>query len=144
MTIEEGASAPEFEAEDQDGETVRLSDFSGRKLALYFYPRDDTPGCTREACSLRDGIDSLEEQGVEVVGVSADTAESHRKFAEKYGLPFTLLADPEKEIIDAYGVEGRSGNASRVTFLIDEEGTVEKVYRAVDVENHADQILEGL
>lgn len=142
--IEEGARAPDFEAEDQGGETVMLSEFSGNKVVLYFYPKDGTPGCTKEACSFRDNLDRLQEEGVTVLGVSADTVASHQAFAEKHGLDFTLLADPDKNIIEEYDVEGRFGNASRVTFLIDADGVVEKVYRKVDPGKHAEEILEDL
>ncbi len=142
--IDVGESAPTFTGETQDGDTVSLSDFSGQKLVLYFYPKDDTPGCTTEACGFRDELDRIREQGAAVVGVSADTAESHREFAGKYGLDFPLVADPDGEIIEEYGVEGRFGTASRVTFLIDEEGVVEAVYDDVDPDSHAAEILEAL
>lgn len=142
--VGKGEEAPDFEAEDQEGEKVRLSDFRGKKVVLYFYPKDDTPGCTKEACSFRDSIESLEEKGTVVLGVSADTVDSHREFVDKHGLNFTLLADPDKEMIEDYGVEGRFGNAARVTFLIDEDGRVERVYRNVDPENHAEEVLEDL
>ncbi|MDY6769236.1 MAG: thioredoxin-dependent thiol peroxidase [Candidatus Nanohaloarchaea archaeon] len=142
--LEEGQAAPDFTAEDQDGTTVSLSDFEGRTVVLYFYPKDDTPGCTKEACSFRDNLQRLEERDVAVLGVSADTAESHSDFAEKYGLGFTLLADPDKDIIEAYGVEGRFGNAARVTFLVNGDGVIERVFEDVDPENHAEQVLEAL
>lgn len=141
--IAEGDAAPDFTAPDQDGNPVSLSDVSGR-VVLYFYPKDDTPGCTKEACSLRDSIEALEEDaGVTVIGVSADTVDSHAAFRDKYELPFTLLADPDKEIIEQYGVKGRLGTAKRVTFLID-EGVVEHVFRDVDPASHAEQILAEL
>lgn len=142
--IEAGDTAPAFTAQDHRGEQVSLSDFRGRRVILYFYPKDDTPGCTTEACALRDSHDAFEEHGVAVLGVSADDVDSHAAFREKYDLPFTLLADPGKEIISAYGVEGGRGHAERATFLIDEEGVVERVYRDVDPANHAEQLLEDL
>lgn len=139
--IEQGQEAPGFEALDQSGDPVSLSGFEGRKLVLYFYPKDDTPGCTTEACSFRDAIQRFEENGVAVVGVSADTVESHEAFAEKYGLEFPLLADHDREIIESYGVEGEFGNASRVTVVIDEDGIVERVYTDVDPDAHVEEIL---
>lgn len=142
--VEIGQQAPGFTAQDQDGDTVQLSDFAGRQLVLYFYPKDDTPGCTKEACSFRDNLDRLEDEEATVLGVSADTVESHAAFAARHDLDFQLLADPEKEIIDAYDVEGRFGNAARVTVLIDENGVVRKVYEDVDPEQHAEQVLEDL
>lgn len=142
--VEIGQQAPGFTAQDQDGDTVQLSDFAGRQLVLYFYPKDDTPGCTKEACSFRDNLDRLEDEEAAVLGVSADTVESHAAFAARHDLDFQLLADPEKEIIDAYDVEGRFGNAARVTVLIDENGVVRKVYEDVDPEQHAEQVLEDL
>ncbi|MDY6768595.1 MAG: peroxiredoxin [Candidatus Nanohaloarchaea archaeon] len=139
-----GQTAPAFAAEDQNGQTIRLDDFDGQTLVLYFYPADDTPGCTREACSFRDNLQRLAERNVAVVGVSADTVESHAAFADRYDLAFPLLADPEKEIIQAYDVEGRFGNAARVTVVIGEDGVVQQVYRDVDPEQHAEQVLEDL
>lgn len=134
--------APNFSAPDQDNQIHQLSDYKGKYLVLYFYPKDDTPGCTKEACSMRDNIQELKNKA-EVVGVSADTIESHQKFVEKYGLPFTLLADPEKKIIDAYGADGLIFK-KRVTFLINPEGKIVKIYDKVDVNKHAEQILKDL
>ncbi|MFB6294514.1 MAG: peroxiredoxin, partial [Candidatus Nanohaloarchaea archaeon] len=126
------------------GDTVTLDDFADRKLVLYFYPKDDTPGCTKEACSFRDTLSRLQDHNVAVVGVSADTVASHRQFADKYDLDFQLLADPDKDIIAAYDAEGRFGNAARITVLIDEDGVVEQVYEDVDPGSHAEEILEDL
>ena len=105
-----GDQAPDFQAVDQHGETVRLSDYSGAKVVLYFYPKDDTPGCTKEACNLRDHYETLQQQGLQVLGVSIDDAESHEKFASKYNLPFRLVADPDKTIVQEYGVYGEKNS----------------------------------
>lgn len=139
--LSDGETAPDFEGETQTGETIRLSDFSGQPVALYFYPKDDTPGCTKEACNLRDRYETLQDAGIQVIGVSADDVESHKAFADKYDLPFPLVADPDKEIIDQYDVDGRFGNAQRVTYLINTDGIIEQVITDVDVEQHADQLL---
>jgi len=148
--VKEGEAAPEFEARDAEGNTVRLSDLRGQKVALYFYPKDDTPGCTKEACSLRDGHAELKRRGIKVIGVSTDDEKSHRKFAEKYGLPFTLLADTDHKVADAYGVYGEKkfmgrtyDGVHRKTFLIDEQGRVRKVFDKVNVEEHADEVLKA-
>ncbi len=142
--VDVGQRAPGFTAENQHGETVTLDDFAGRKLVLYFYPKDDTPGCTTEACNFRDNLARLEDEDAAVVGVSADTVGSHQEFADKYDLDFPLLADPDKDIIEAYDVGGRFGNAARVTVLIDEEGVVQQVYEDVDPDAHAEEVLEDL
>ncbi|HVF68402.1 MAG TPA: thioredoxin-dependent thiol peroxidase [Pyrinomonadaceae bacterium] len=148
--VKEGEAAPEFEARDAEGNTVRLSDLRGQKVALYFYPKDDTPGCTKEACSLRDGHSELTRRGIKVIGVSTDDEKSHRKFAEKYSLPFTLLADTDHKVADAYGVYGEKkfmgrtyDGVHRKTFLIDEGGRVRKVFDKVNVEEHADEVLRA-
>jgi thioredoxin-dependent peroxiredoxin len=148
--LEAGDKAPEFTGKNQDGKTVGLSDFRGRKVALYFYPKDDTPGCTKQACSLRDGFAELEANNIAVIGVSPDDEESHRKFIEKYDLPFTLIADTDKEILGEYGVWGERnlyGNKSmgvkRTTFLIDEEGTITKIFKRVKVDEHAEEVLKA-
>jgi peroxiredoxin Q/BCP len=147
---EVGQEAPDFEGVDQHGRTIRLCDFRGRKVALYFYPKDDTPGCTKQACSLRDGYARLQEAGVVVLGVSADDADSHRRFAEKYGLPFPLVADPEAKICRAYGVWGERTlygrkfmGIRRTTFLIDEDGRIRQIIRRPKVDQHADEVLQG-
>jgi peroxiredoxin Q/BCP len=148
--VKEGDAAPEFESRDAEGNTVRLSDLLGQKVVLYFYPKDDTPGCTKEACSLRDGHAELRRRGIKVIGVSTDDEKSHRKFAEKYSLPFTLLADTDHKVADAYGVYGEKKfmgkthmGVNRKTFLIDEEGRVRKVFDKVNVEEHADEVLKA-
>ena len=148
--VKEGEAAPEFEARDAEGNTVRLSDLRGQKVALYFYPKDDTPGCTKEACSLRDRHSELTSRGIKVIGVSTDDEKSHRKFAEKYSLPFTLLADTDHKVADAYGVYGEKkfmgrtyDGVHRKTFLIDEQGRVRKVFDKVNVEEHADEVLRA-
>ena len=148
--IKEGDAAPDFEARDAEGNAVRLSDLRGRKVVLYFYPKDDTPGCTREACSFRDSFAEYERRGIKVLGVSTDDERSHRKFAEKYSLPFTLLADTDHAVADSYGVYGEKQfmgrnymGVSRSTFLIDEEGRVRKVFDKVKVDEHADEVLKA-
>ncbi|RMF45791.1 MAG: thioredoxin-dependent thiol peroxidase [Bacteroidetes bacterium] len=149
-TLPVGAEAPDFTALDQEGKSVRLSDFRGQKVVLYFYPKDDTPGCTKEACNLRDHHAELQGAGYVVLGVSADDVASHRRFAEKYGLPFRLLADPEKKIIQAYGAWGKKRmygkeyeGTQRITYVIDENGRIERVITQVKTEAHAQQILNG-
>jgi len=141
--VAEGSKAPAFEALDQHGALVRLSDFQGKAaVVLYFYPKDDTPGCTAQACSLRDGFAAIQAAGAVVLGVSADTGQSHRAFAEKFKLPFSLLADPDKRIIAAYGVKmPLLGWAKRVTFLIDRQGIVRKVIRETRTKDHDQQVL---
>lgn len=145
-----GDKAPVFEAPDQNGETRRLSDYAGKKLILYFYPKDNTPGCTAEACSLRDGRAVLQERGFEVVGVSPDTVQSHQRFIEKKELNFTLLSDPEHRVAEAYGVWGEKkfmGRVSmgilRTTFVIGADGVIEKVFEKVRTADHFQQILKA-
>ncbi|HNX94164.1 MAG TPA: peroxiredoxin [Holophaga sp.] len=141
-----GAKAPDFEAVDQEGRTIRLSDYLGRSsVVLYFYPKDDTPGCTQEACALRDGYAKLREAGAVVLGVSADDAASHAAFAAKFHLPFPLLADPSRTIIEAYGVRVPVlGIAKRVTFIIDSQGVIRRVVTHVDTARHDQEVLELL
>lgn len=146
-----GDVAPDFALVDHRGETVRLSDFRGRKVVLYFYPKDDTPGCTREACSFRDDYQRLQEAGAVVLGVSPDPVESHVKFREKYGLPFPLLSDPDHQVAARYGVWkekrmfGRTyWGIDRTTFVIDEEGRIVKVIRGVKPEEHPQRVLKAL
>jgi peroxiredoxin Q/BCP len=141
--IKEGAVAPVFEARDQHGALVRLADFQGRAaVVLYFYPKDDTPGCTAQACSLRDGFAEIKAAGAVILGVSADDSQSHRAFAEKFHLPFSILADPDKRIIEAYGVKWPLlGIAKRVTFLIDRQGIVRKVITDPRTKDHDQQVL---
>ena len=145
-----GDKAPAFEAPDQNGETKRLSDYAGKKLILYFYPKDNTPGCTAEACSLRDGKAVLQEKGFEIVGVSPDTVQSHQRFIAKKELNFTLLSDPEHRVAEAYGVGGEKkfmGRVSmgilRTTFVIGADGVIEKVFEKVRTADHFQQILEA-
>jgi peroxiredoxin Q/BCP len=147
--LSEGVKAPFFEGTDQDGKTIILSDFSGRKLVLYFYPKDNTPGCTAEACNLRDNYDELLKKGYAVVGVSMDSEKSHRGFASKYSLPFPLIADTSKKIINDYGVfrekklYGKSFlGIVRTTFIIDEQGVIEQIISNVDTKNHTYQIIK--
>jgi peroxiredoxin Q/BCP len=141
--VTEGLKAPAFEARDQHGALVRLADFQGKSaVVLYFYPKDDTPGCTAQACSLRDGFSALQAAGAVILGVSADTTESHKAFAEKFHLPFSLLADPDRRIIEASGVKmPLLGMARRVTILIDRQGTIRKVIRDVRTKDHDQQVL---
>jgi len=145
--VAEGTKAPAFEAQDQSGAQVRLADFQGKAtVVLYFYPKDDTPGCTAQACSLRDGFAAIQAAGAVILGVSADTSQSHRTFAEKYHLPFSILADPDHHIIDAYGVKKIPllGYASRVTFIIDRQGIVRKVITDARTKDHDQQVLAFL
>jgi peroxiredoxin Q/BCP len=149
--VEEGAAAPDFELTSDSGERVRLSQLRGRPVVLYFYPRDDTTGCTTQACGIRDVYGDFEERGAVVLGVSPDTEESHVKFKQKHGLPFTLLADPEHEVAETYGVwkEKSFGGkkywgVERSTFVIDENGRVKKAMRRVKPDTHADKVLEAL
>ncbi|MFN6963553.1 MAG: thioredoxin-dependent thiol peroxidase [Pyrinomonadaceae bacterium] len=148
MMLKEGDKAPDFTAKDQDGRTVRLSDLRGKRVVLYFYPKDDTPGCTKEACSFRDSYDVFAAKGIEVLGVSIDDERSHQKFVTKYDLPFTLLADTDKKIVNDYGVWGEKSmygkkymGTLRKTFLIDETGRIVKVFDKVKVAEHADEVL---
>jgi peroxiredoxin Q/BCP len=144
----QGSAAPDFQLKDQDGADVRLKDHRGRKVVLYFYPKDDTSGCTLQACALRDATPEFEAKGVVVLGVSPDSPKSHTKFRDKYDLPFTLLADEDHEVAEAYGVwkeksmYGKKywGN-ERTTFVIDEEGRIAHVLPKVKPDEHADQIL---
>jgi peroxiredoxin Q/BCP len=145
-----GDKAPAFTGKDQDGKSISLSSFAGKKVVLYFYPKDQTPGCTTEACNLRDNIDMLTQQGYVVLGVSTDDEASHRAFREKYNLPFTLIADTDKSINQSYGVwvererEGKKFmGTARTTFLIDEKGVITDIIEKVDTANHADQIVKG-
>jgi peroxiredoxin Q/BCP len=149
--VEEGQPAPDFELSSDTGESVRLSTFKGSPVVLYFYPRDDTPGCTAQACGIRDELDAFRDRGAVVLGVSPDSESSHRRFREKYGLPFTLLADPEHEVAERYGVwveKKRNGKTyrgiERSTFVVDPDGTVARIMRRVDPRTHADDVLAAL
>jgi peroxiredoxin Q/BCP len=146
--VEEGKPAPDFALTSDSGETVKLSDLRGKPVVLYFYPKDDTPGCTAQACGIRDDYGQFEERGAVVLGVSPDDESSHVKFKEKYGLPFTLLADPTHEVSEEYGVWKEKNFAGkkymgveRSTFLIDSQGTVTKVMRRVKPDTHASDVL---
>jgi peroxiredoxin Q/BCP len=149
--IEEGRPAPDFELTSDSGESVRLSDLRGRPVVLYFYPRDDTPGCTAQACGIRDAWGDFEQRGAVVLGVSPDAESSHVKFKEKYGLPFTLLADPDHAVAEDYGVWVERTNygktymgIERSTFVIDADGTVARVMRRVKPDTHTAQVLDAL
>ena len=149
--LEAGMKAPDFTLEDKDGNKVSLSDFLGKKVVLYFYPRDNTPGCTRQACAFASSYKGFKEKNAEVIGVSKDSVASHVKFAEKHGLPFILLSDPDLEAIKAYGVWQEKklyGKVSfgvvRTTFIIDEAGNIEKVMKKVKPDTNAQEILAEL
>ena len=149
--VSEGSPAPDFDLAGDTGEHVKLSDLRGKPVVLYFYPKDDTPGCTTEACEFRDAYDRFREQGVEILGVSPDTEASHQKFKSKYELPFTLLADPEHEVAEAYGVWKEKRNygktyhgVERSTFVIDAEGKVAHAMRGIKAAGHAAHVLETL
>ncbi len=151
MAVEVGQDAPDFELESDSGERVRLSSLRGSPVVLYFYPKDDTPGCTLQACEIRDAWSDFEARGAVVLGVSPDSASSHEQFRSKYDLPFTLLADPEHEVADRYGVwvEQTYGDKTwigneRSTFVIDSEGKVASVLREVKPAEHADDVLKAL
>ncbi len=149
--LNKGDKAPDFQVKDQDGKMVALKDFLGHKVILYFYPKADTPGCTAESCNLRDNYDDLLERGYKIIGVSPDTVEKQKKFAEKYNLPFPLLADTELEVIKAYGAWGTKSmygksyeGLLRTTYVIDEKGKIEKVITSVKTKDHAAQILQAM
>ena len=146
--LKEGDKAPDFAVTDQTGKTVRLKDLRGKKIVLYFYPKDDTPGCTKEACSFRDSFTKFKKRGIEVFGVSLDSEKSHQKFIDKFSLPFRLLADTERKISESFGTYGKKkfmgrtymGN-HRMTFLIDEKGKIKKIFDKVKPEEHAEEVL---
>jgi peroxiredoxin Q/BCP len=149
MKLKVGDKAPEINAPDQNGKKIHLKDFKGKKVVLYFYPKDDTPGCTAEACNLRDHYTELKEKGIEVIGVSCDPIKSHQKFIDKHNLPFTLVADEEKKVVNDYGVWGPKkfmgktyNGISRTTFIINEQGVIKAIIEKVDTKNHTQQILE--
>lgn len=150
LHLNEGDPAPGFTVTDQHGKEFSLADYKGKKVILYFYPKDNTPGCNAEACNLRDNHNDLNVKGFEVIGVSADKLSSHVKFAEKFDLPFRLIPDTEKEIIKLYGVWGPKkfmgkeyDGIHRTTFVIDEEGNIEKIFTKVKTKEHSEQILES-
>jgi len=150
-TLAEGTPAPDFTSVDQAGNTITLSKLKGQKIILYFYPKDDTPGCTAEACSLRDNYTLLKEKGYLIFGVSPDKAVSHNKFIDKYKLPFQLIPDTDKTILNAYGVWGPKKmlgksyeGVIRTTFVIDEKGIIQKIITKVDTKDHAGQLVREL
>jgi peroxiredoxin Q/BCP len=146
--LKEGSTAPAFRANDAEGNSISLKELRGQKVVLYFYPKDDTPGCTKEACSFRDGFAKFKREDIKVIGVSPDKEAKHKKFAAKYDLPFTLLADTDKAIAEAYGVWGEKKfmgrtymGVLRTTFLIDEKGKIKKIFEKVKPEEHASEVL---
>lgn len=147
--LQTGSKAPDFQAKTQTGQDLKLSQFLGQKIALYFYPKDDTPGCTKQACNLRDNYTALLKNNIQVIGVSIDSADSHQKFITKYNLPFPLITDSDQTIVQLYHVWGEKNNygkkymgTHRVTYLIDEQGIIQYVFPKVQTENHAEQILQ--
>lgn len=143
MALSEGTKAPNFSSTDDAGNSVSLSDLSGKTVVIYFYPKDDTPGCTKQACSFRDSYSEYEGKDIAVLGVSMDDETSHKAFKEKFSLPFPLIVDTDGAIAKAFDVEG-GGYAKRVTFVIDGEGTITKVYDSINTETHASDVLAGL
>jgi thioredoxin-dependent peroxiredoxin len=143
MSLAVGTKAPTFTTQDTSGKTVSLENYAGKTVVLYFYPKDDTPGCTKQACSFRDNYSAYQNKDIAVFGVSMDNVDSHQKFTEKFSLPFPLLADTNGALAKAYGVDG-GGYAKRVTFVIDKTGSVAKVYDTVKTETHASDILADL
>lgn len=148
--LKEGDKAPVFEGADQNNKTVSLNDFKGKKVILYFYPKDDTPGCTAQACNLRDNYHELIQKGFQVVGISTDSVKSHKKFEDKFSLPFPLIADEDKKIVEQYGVWGEKKmmgksymGTNRTTYLIDEEGTIKKIITKPDTKNQTQQVLNA-
>lgn len=148
--LKKGAKAPDFTTEDQDGNTVSLSDYKGKKVALYFYPKDNTPTCTEQACNLRDNFAKLKKKGVTILGVSADSAKKHKNFENKYKLPFPLLADVDQKMIKDYDVWGQKKlfgreymGILRTTFLIDEQGKIAGIIDKVEAKDHAQQIIDA-
>jgi peroxiredoxin Q/BCP len=144
-----GDKAPAINAKDQNGKTVRLTDYKGKKVVLYFYPKDSTPGCTAEACNLRDNYNDLQNRGFEIIGVSADSEKKHQGFIKKFELPFRLIADVDKKVINLYDVWGPKkfmglefDGIKRTTFVIDEKGFIERIFEKVITKNHTEQILE--
>jgi thioredoxin-dependent peroxiredoxin len=151
MILSEKSPAPDFELMDETGKERKLSDYRGKPVVLYFYPKDDTPGCTTEACSFRDGFSAYQEKNITILGVSPDTVKSHQKFKEKYHLPFTLLADPDHKVCELYGVWGKKkmygkeyDGVFRTTFVVDGNGKIKKVFENVKPQEHATQVLEAI
>lgn len=151
MTLNIGDQAPSFEGKDENGNTIKLSDYKGKKLAIYFYPKDNTPGCTVEACNLRDNYDALQKQGFSILGVSIDSELSHQKFIKKFDLPFPLIADVDKTMVNQFGVWVEKTNygktymgIARTTFVIDENGKIINIIAKVDTKDHTSQIINQL
>lgn len=149
MVLSEGMKAPDFNLTDSEGNQHQLSDYEGETIVVYFYPKDDTPGCTKEACSFRDAYQDFREAGVEVIGISPDTEKSHKKFANKYDLPFTLLSDPDHKVSEAYGVWGLKKYMGReyegiyrTTFVIGPDGEIKRVFENVKPSDHSQEVLE--
>jgi thioredoxin-dependent peroxiredoxin len=149
IQLKEGSKAPLIDGIDQNGNEVKLTDFSGKKVVLYFYPKDNTPGCTRESCNLRDNYDLLMKKGFAIIGVNGDNEKSHKNFALKYSLPFPLIADTTKKIMNDYGVWGEKKlygksymGVIRTTFVIDEKGIIERIITKVNTSSHSEQILD--
>jgi peroxiredoxin Q/BCP len=148
MVLSQGVQAPNFQLEDSDGKLHKLSDYAGETIVIYFYPKDDTPGCTKEACSFRDSYADFKRAGVTVIGISPDKVDSHKKFKDKYELPFTLLADPDHQVCEAYGVWGPKKSFGReydgvyrTTFIVDSEGMIKKVFENVKPSEHSLEVL---
>ena len=151
MVLEKGNKAPNFELEDSEGTVHKLSDYQGETIVVYFYPKDDTPGCTKEACSFRDSYKDFKDAGVTIIGISPDKVESHKKFKDKYALPFTLLADSDHEVCESYGVWGLKKSFGReyegvyrTTYIIDPEGQVQRVFENVKPSDHSQEVLSEL
>jgi peroxiredoxin Q/BCP len=151
MTLNIGDQAPSFEGKDENGNTIKLSDYKGKKLVIYFYPKDNTPGCTVEACNLRDNYDDLQKQGFSILGVSIDSELSHQKFIKKFDLPFPLIADVDKTMVNQFGVWVEKTNygktymgIARTTFVIDENGKIINIIAKVDTKDHTSQIINQL
>jgi thioredoxin-dependent peroxiredoxin len=149
--LEVGDKAPSFSLKNIEGRTIKLSDYKGKKVVLYFYPKDMTPGCTKEACGFRDDFAQLKKRGVEVLGVSGDNQQSHQKFTEKYSLPFTLLSDPEHETMEKYGAWGEKNmygkkmmGVLRMTYIIDEEGKIAHIFKKVKTDTHSQDVLQAI
>lgn len=147
--IKIGDKAPSINAKDENGEIINISNYKGKKVILFFYPKDDTPGCTAESCNLRDNYSLLKKKGFEIIGVSADSSKKHQKFIKKYELPFKLIADEDKKVIEDYGVWGRKkfmgrefDGIIRTTFVIDERGEIDRIFNKVETKSHSEQILE--
>ena len=151
MILTEGNKAPEFELKDSQGKTHTLADFAGQTVVIYFYPKDDTPGCTKEACSFRDSYKDFRDAGIEIIGISPDTEKSHKKFQQKYELPFILLSDPDHAVCEKYGVWGLKKNYGReyegvfrTTFIIDPQGVIKRVFKNVKPSDHSQEVLQAM